>query len=439
MSSEVQQPGPGEASASTGNREKRGAPKAAFNYRPDGTCEAPGCGKPVPGGTVHGNVRGYFCSDYCRRKAYNARRSSGQQCEQCHGPVPGNNDRSRNTRFCSRECANHFRQEKQMAGTGPFRELIEKYLAEGTPHYTESSRKQARVQLAALLTYINSTEKISSLNQIRPRVVTRFIAAERARGIAHPGLTLAASFFRWAQDEDIFDRRSPVIPRMHFHPNSTRQPYEDNQMTTLWEIVEASDKTHLKLMFAIGEECGLRNGEICNIRLEDVNFDKQTIFVRLPTKNKQTRTVPFHNKVKKYLQAWLHERDPRCAYDNLFHTMTLLPPNNSLLDSWFKQLLGKKPEPAASFEFHRLRHTWATRLINGGMELPVLQELGGWLSLSSVQIYAKIRKSTVDRQYQAAYSAIEEKLNAPDEETLSLVDFALMESSAAATSSGSTT
>jgi hypothetical protein len=50
-----------------------------------------------------------------------------------------------------------------------------------------------------------------------------------------------------------------------------------------------------------------------------------------------------------------------------------------------------------------------------------------------VQIYAKIRPSTVDRQYEAAYAVIEEKLQSPQEETLSLLDFALMGESEPAT------
>jgi integrase len=439
MSSEVHKLGPGEASALVGNAKSSGAPNAAFKHRPEGVCEAPGCGKPVPGGMVHFNVKGYFCSKYCKRKVYNARKAAGLRCKQCGGPVPGNNDRSRTSVYCKRACFDLHLREKQLDGTGPFLSVIEKFLAEGTGHYTESSKKQARSQLAAFFRYVNLTEKLTSLEQITPRVVTGFVAAARARGIntANP-IALVSPFFRWAQDEELFTRRSPIVPRIHGSGlKRTRQPYDEDQMTTLRAAVDSCKKLQLKLMFAIGEECGLRNSEVCNIRLEDVNSDKQTIHVRLPTKNKEPRTVHFHNKVKRYLQEWLRERDPRCEHDHLFHTDTLRVVKNHLLDGWFKQLYGKKPEPAASFEFHRLRHTWATRLVNGGMELSVLQELGGWKSLSSVQIYAKIRKSTVDRQYQAAYSAIEEKLNSPEGETLSLVDFALMNATVSASGADS--
>jgi integrase len=207
--------------------------------------------------------------------------------------------------------------------------------------------------------------------------------------------------------------------------SKTRDPYEETQVSFLWDLVERSDNTQLKLMFAIGLECGLRSCELINIRIQDVDLKKQTIFVRLPTKNMQTRIVNFHKKVKHYLEMWLRMRPPEITTDHLFYTSKTTPATHQL-HSWIRDFFRSKPEPAASFEFHRLRHTWATRLVNAGMELPILQQLGGWKSLKSVQIYAKVRKSTVDHQYEAAYAAIEAEVQQPKEKSCSLFDFALM-------------
>ena len=78
-------------------------------------------------------------------------------------------------------------------------------------------------------------------------------------------------FFDWLYDEERFDKRNPVIPRIHANSElHTRQPYDDTQMSALWGIVLATDLTALKLMYAIGEESGLRNSEVCNIRLSDI-------------------------------------------------------------------------------------------------------------------------------------------------------------------------
>ena len=64
--------------------------------------------------------------------------------------------------------------------------------------------------------------------------------------------------------------------------------------------------------------------------------------------------------------------------------------------------------------------------MNNGMELAVLKELGGWQSWSSMQRYIKVLDSTVRGQYEASYARLQEKQESGEDETISLVDFALM-------------
>jgi site-specific recombinase XerD len=131
--------------------------------------------------------------------------------------------------------------------------------------------------------------------------------------------------------------------------------------------------------------------------------------------------------VKKYLALWLAKRDPRCSTDHLLHNTASHPFNGNQLDAWFKNLLSKEPDPAGSFNFHRLRHSWATNLMNNGMELAVLKELGGWEKWNSMQRYIKVLDVTVRRQYEAAYAKQQEKLESGEDETLTLLDFAMMD------------
>jgi integrase len=96
------------------------------------------------------------------------------------------------------------------------------------------------------------------------------------------------------------------------------------------------------------------------------------------------------------------------------------------MSSHFKKLLEHHPAPACDFKFHRCRHTWATRLMNNGMELAVLKVLGGWVSWNSMQKYIRVLDVTVRRQYEESYQKLQEQLESEDSETLSLLDFASM-------------
>jgi integrase len=255
------------------------------------------------------------------------------------------------------------------------------------------------------------------------------VARQRERGLTCRNFVgHLSTFFATMIAEERYVRANPVVSRIHSQRGAPAEarPYKDNDLAAIWECVKQSGRSELMLAFSIGQECGLRIGEVCNIRISDIDQQAQTIFVRLPTKNHKTRTVPYHEKVKKYLSQWLAERDPRCVDDHLLHNKAFRRYDTIKLDAWFKKNLKGEAEPARSFLFHRLRHTWATRLMNNGMELAALKVLGGWESWSSMQRYIKVLDSTVRAQYEASYARLQEKQESGDDESFSLVDFALM-------------
>jgi integrase len=303
-------------------------------------------------------------------------------------------------------------------------------------YYAPGTLSTVRVSLAKFFRFVVQVEKISVLENIRPPVITRFIALERGRGLTGRNFVgHLSTFFASLIAEERYDRANPVVSRIHSQRGAPAEPrpYKDHDLATIWDCVKQSGRPDLLLAFAIGEECGLRIGEVCNIRLSDIDSVAQTIFVRLPTKNMRTRTVPFHTKVAKYLPLWLAARDPLCIHDYLLHNKALHRHDTIKLDAWFRKILRSQPEPARSFLFHRLRHTWATRLMNNGMELAVLKSLGGWEAWNSMQRYIKVLDNTVRAQYEASYTKLQEKQESGEDEAISLVDFALMSTADAVT------
>jgi len=269
-------------------------------------------------------------------------------------------------------------------------------------------------------------EHIDRIENIGPAVVTRFIKEERARGITSGNFVgHLSTFFKCKQVEEQI-KFNPVIPYVHSQRGNPAEarPYNETELAAISKVVEDSDDTVLKLAFAFGLECGLRIGEVCNIRLSDIDRKSETVYIRLPTKNKRTRTVPFHDKVKKYLEVWLAERNPQCTHDHLLHGNLLGRFNTGTLDGRFKRFFLAASGPTKEFKFHRCRHSWATRLTNYGMELSVLKELGGWVSWNSMQRYVRVLPATVERQYQEANAKIEETQESGEEVVMSLADFA---------------
>jgi integrase len=396
--------------------------------RADGMCEGPACSKIVPGSVVTKRKKHYFCSKLCESR-FNRRRHVIGTCEHCAGPIMGDNNPSRNPRFCSQEHRRQYLDEQLMGPTGTFRELLEEYLKTyANFHYRNTGKRQPRHHLAQFFRYAVQEEKITQLDDIRPSVISRFVAYEISRGISClKTIGYLSRFFDWLIAEERVDMSNPVRPRIHNPKRAPSQPrpYSDEEIRALWRELEAAGDLSLLLAFAIGEECGLRISEVANIRMSDLDTEHQRIHVRLPTKNQMTRQVPYHDKVAELLAAWLKQRDPDVPHDHLLHTMKLkVAYNQNRLDVLFRRVFSSKPTLSGPFRFHRLRHTWATRLMNNGMELSTLKQLGGWISLGGMQGYIRVQPETIRRQYEAAYAKLQEKLESEPEETVSLLEFA---------------
>ncbi len=101
--------------------------------------------------------------------------------------------------------------------TGPFRPLIEQYLAAvATTGISGRPLTQIRGNIALFFRYVVLVEKINDLDQIRPSTVTRFIEAERARGIRNRlFIGRLTVFFVWLIEQGLYDRGNPVITRLH--------------------------------------------------------------------------------------------------------------------------------------------------------------------------------------------------------------------------------
>jgi len=101
--------------------------------------------------------------------------------------------------------------------TGAFRHIIERYLEQVAPaFYKVPTLRHVRGDLARFFRFVVLNEGIEDLEQIRPSTVTRFIEAERERGIrGHLFLGELARFFDWLISEDFYDRGNPVVSSMH--------------------------------------------------------------------------------------------------------------------------------------------------------------------------------------------------------------------------------
>jgi len=397
-----------------------------------GPCERPGCTNTVPAGKLANHQFRLFCSDSCRRRAKNLRRKNNKKhagtCEYCHGPILVSGNTQGKHRFCSPE---HFRaaQFKQiMEETGPLGETLLEY-ARLKPNYADSTAMCVKANLARAARFFHNKVKIDRWDDVRPASIDEFISAEKKRGVKSTNsIGQLSTFFGWLIGVRRIPMDNPVI--RGFHRQRSRRndprPLEAEDLALGWRLLVDNGDVALMLAFAIGEECGLRGSETCNIREQDVDTVHRTILVRLPTKNGVERTVPYHDKVAHYLALWKKQRNSECGHDHLLHGPRNAPLTIHSLDKRLSRIFAGVPMTRGGFVYHRLRHTWASNLYDSGMDLAVLQKLGGWLCLATLQVYVQVRKEKIEHQYQQAYERMKLRQQEPAEEIISMEQFLRM-------------
>ena len=137
---------------------------------------------------------------------------------------------------------------------------------------------------------------------------------------------------------------------------------------------------------------GLRSAEAVGLDLGDVDFEQELVHVRLG-KGAKDRVVPLGEEAALLVARYLRDARPslaRGAENALFLSVR----GRRLDTSTLRRLV---PHP------HRLRHAFATHLLEGGADLRTIQELLGHSSLSTTQMYSHVDAKRLRRVYDHAH------------------------------------
>jgi integrase/recombinase XerC len=145
------------------------------------------------------------------------------------------------------------------------------------------------------------------------------------------------------------------------------------------------DKAIFELIYATGIRCA----ELMAISFKDIDMDNKSI--RIKGKGNKERMVLFGEKAKDKLLSYLDKERPRVYNQNEF---LFIQTNGKSLNhravqrvfEIFREFLAIK----RNITPHKIRHSFATHLLNQGADLRVVQELLGHKSLSSTERYTHV-------------------------------------------------
>jgi len=173
--------------------------------------------------------------------------------------------------------------------------------------------------------------------------------------------------------------------------------------TVLTETVAPSASSALaRAWFLALAHTGVRMSELLNLRLSDVDFHQQHLFI-IGGKNGNERIAYMTPALSLALGTYLQHR-PATDDDYFWLTTT---GSRLTAASIASQLHRWGAQCDVHVTPHRLRHTFATQLVNQGMPLATIAKLLGHQTLNMTQHYARLYEHVVKEQFETAMTHIE--------------------------------
>lgn len=137
--------------------------------------------------------------------------------------------------------------------------------------------------------------------------------------------------------------------------------------------------------------CGIRRSELVGLNLTDVYEDR----IRVVGKGNKERIVYFGSACRKAIDAYLPERNKKVLSDNraLFGSRDNNRISVTAVHRLVKKALMQAGLDSTQFSAHKLRHTAATMMLSGGVDVKTVQEVLGHENLNTTQIYTHIEST----------------------------------------------
>lgn len=174
------------------------------------------------------------------------------------------------------------------------------------------------------------------------------------------------------------------IEKIESPPRAKQLPKVLNQ-TEILHILSSCSNLKSRAMLSLLYSCGLRVGELIDLRLSDLDFLRKTIHIR-KAKGRKDRIVMLGGHMVTMLQNYIDEYRPT---EFVFNGKGKLQYSASSVRGNLK-IAVRRARINRQVTPHMLRHSYATHMIEDGVNLRYVQELLGHARLETTQIYTHV-------------------------------------------------
>jgi len=244
-------------------------------------------------------------------------------------------------------------------------------------------------------------------------LVRDFISLHHRRGLAASSLRRLLSSIRSLFNFLIREKKLQHNPAASIKAPKKSRPLpktlDVDQVSQLFNFtprndIEIRDRAIMELIYS----SGLRISELVSVNQNDVDLQDGTVCIT--GKGNKTRIVPIGKMARNAIQAWLDKRD---LIINENETALFVTPKGTRLSArtiqhrmaqWgVRQGLDSRLHP------HKLRHSFASHILESSSDLRAVQELLGHADISTTQIYTHLDFQHLAQVYDKAHPRAKKK------------------------------
>jgi len=175
-------------------------------------------------------------------------------------------------------------------------------------------------------------------------------------------------------------------------------PFSEDEMDKVFDNFESSNINNRdKLIIEIFYSTGIRREELISIKIKNISFERKVI--KVVGKRNKERMIPMLPNLSSNILNYIDEKDPKIyLFESSKSKKLSISTIYRIVTKYFRSVSSK-----VRISPHVLRHTFATHMLNKGADINTIKEILGHASLSSTQIYTKIKLPKIVSDYNKSH------------------------------------
>ena len=249
--------------------------------------------------------------------------------------------------------------------------------------------------IRSFIAYLNSDERLKKKKNakvVSKRSINRKISALR-------------TFFKYLQEKKVIQTNKVMYVNMPKFEKELPNVLSKDDLNKMRSVINTEKITGIRdrLIIELLYSSGIRASELINLNEYVIDFNEREM--RIVGKGDKERITFFSRNAKKWLEKYIEEK--KKEYKNYSKEILITNSKGKKLTTRSLRRLISNHATEAGLQKevtpHVFRHSFATELLNNGVDIRYLQELLGHSSISTTQVYTHVSKSFLRSIYMSTH------------------------------------